>query len=54
MPTNLEIVLDAYARFNSGNREPQMWHDDGEYHATSIDPDLASLQRSWRRQRRPD
>ena len=38
---NLEFVLDAYARYNAGEREPAswFWHADGEYHTSSADPD---------------
>ena len=40
---NVEIVLDAYARFNAGERIPELWfwHADGEYHAAREDPDSA-------------
>ena len=39
---NLERLLDVYARFNAGERDPQeleIWHDDGEYHTAREDPD---------------
>jgi len=38
---NLEFVLDAYARYNAGERRQELWywHDDAEYHASSEDPD---------------
>jgi ketosteroid isomerase-like protein len=38
---NVELVVDAYARFNAGEREPPpaYWHEDGEYVASSEDPD---------------
>ncbi len=41
--TNLEIVLDAYARFNAGEKVPELWfwHPDAEFHASSADPDTA-------------
>jgi ketosteroid isomerase-like protein len=41
---NVELVLDAYARFNAGEvrkAEPWFWHADGEYHAAREDPDSA-------------
>jgi hypothetical protein len=40
---NVDVVLDAYAVFNAGEREPQLdfWHEDGEYHAAREDPDAA-------------
>jgi len=40
---NVEIVLDAYARFNAGEKTPQLWfwHPDAEYHAAREDPDSA-------------
>ena len=39
----MEIVLDAYARFNAGEKTPQLWfwHPDAEYHAAREDPDSA-------------
>ena len=40
----VELVLDAYARFNAGEvrkAEPWFWHADGEYHAAREDPDSA-------------
>jgi ketosteroid isomerase-like protein len=38
---NVEIVLDAYARFNAGEKEPSLayWHEDAEYVASREDPD---------------
>ncbi|MEA2207605.1 MAG: uncharacterized protein QOF54_82 [Solirubrobacteraceae bacterium] len=38
---NVEIVLDGYARFNAGAKEPTLeyWDEDGEYVASSADPD---------------
>ena len=38
---NLEFVLDAYARYNAGERRPELWywHEDAEYHTSSEDPD---------------
>jgi hypothetical protein len=38
---NLEFVLDSYARYNTGERRPELWywHEDAEYHASSEDPD---------------
>jgi uncharacterized protein len=40
---NVEIVLKAYARYNAGERIPELWfwHPDGEYHASREDPDSA-------------
>jgi hypothetical protein len=40
---NVEIVLDGYARFNAGERVPQLWFWDpeAEYHAAREDPDAA-------------
>jgi ketosteroid isomerase-like protein len=37
------FVLDGYARFNAGERVPQLdfWHADAEYHASPEDPDSA-------------
>ena len=42
-PENLEIVLDGYARYNAGDRVPQLWfwHPDAEYHVARDDPDSA-------------
>jgi ketosteroid isomerase-like protein len=41
--TNVEIVLDGYARFNAGEQIPELWfwHPDAEYHAAREDPDSA-------------
>ena len=38
---NVEFVLDAYARYNAGERRPERWywHEDAEYHVSSDDPD---------------
>jgi ketosteroid isomerase-like protein len=38
---NLKFVLDSYARYNAGERRPELWywHADAEYHASSDDPD---------------
>jgi len=38
---NVEFVLDSYARYNAGERRPELWywHEDAEYHASSEDPD---------------
>jgi hypothetical protein len=40
---NIEFVLEGYARYNAGERKPALssWHPDGEYHASSADPDSA-------------
>jgi uncharacterized protein len=41
--SNVEIVLDGYARFNAGEQIPELWfwHPDAEYHAAREDPDSA-------------
>ena len=41
---NVEVVLDAYARFNAGERTPELWfwHPDAEYQAAREDPDSAT------------
>jgi ketosteroid isomerase-like protein len=38
---NTEIVVDAYARYNAGERIPDLsfWHPDAEYHVAREDPD---------------
>jgi ketosteroid isomerase-like protein len=40
---NVNIVRDAYARYNAGERIPELWfwHPDAEYHAAREDPDSA-------------
>ena len=40
---NLDFVLDGYARYNSGERRPELWfcHPDAEYHVAREDPDSA-------------
>jgi hypothetical protein len=40
---NVEIVLNRYARYNAGERRPDLgfWHEDAEYHAAREDPDSA-------------
>ena len=40
---DLELVLDRYARFNAGEKRPDLsfWHEDAEYHAAAEDPDSA-------------
>jgi ketosteroid isomerase-like protein len=40
---DVELVLDAYARFNAGEKVPELWfwHEDAEYHAAAEDPDSA-------------
>jgi len=40
---NLDFVLDGYARFNAGERRPELWfwHADAEYETSSEDPDSA-------------
>ena len=40
---NVKFVLDGYARFNAGERVPELWFftEDAEYHAAPEDPDSA-------------
>jgi ketosteroid isomerase-like protein len=40
---NVQFVLDSYARFNAGEKEPGLWFwsEDAEYHAAREDPDSA-------------
>jgi len=40
---NVERVIEGYARYNAGERVPDLeyWHEDAEYHASSTDPDSA-------------
>jgi ketosteroid isomerase-like protein len=40
---NVEFVLDGYARFNAGEKRPELWywHEDAEFHANREDPDAA-------------
>ena len=40
---NVEIVLSRYARYNAGERTPDLgfWRGDAEYHAAREDPDSA-------------
>jgi len=40
---NVRFVLDGYARFNAGERVPELWFftPDAEYHAAREDPDAA-------------
>jgi ketosteroid isomerase-like protein len=40
---NIEILRDAYARYNAGERTPEFWfwHPDAEYHVAREDPDSA-------------
>jgi ketosteroid isomerase-like protein len=40
---NVDFVLDAYRRYNAGERRPELWfwHADAEYHVSSDDPDSA-------------
>jgi ketosteroid isomerase-like protein len=40
---NVEIVRDAYARYNAGEKTAELWfwHRDAEYHAAREDPDSA-------------
>ncbi len=43
---NLDFVLGAYARFNAGERTPELWfwHPDAEYQAAREDPDSSTHQ----------
>jgi ketosteroid isomerase-like protein len=38
---NVDFVLDGYARYNAGERRPELWfwHPDAEYHVAREDPD---------------
>jgi ketosteroid isomerase-like protein len=40
---NVRFVLDGYARFNAGERVPELWFftPDAEFHAAREDPDSA-------------
>jgi ketosteroid isomerase-like protein len=40
---NVKFVLDGYARFNAGEKVPELWFfsPDAEYHAAREDPDSA-------------
>ena len=40
---NVQRLLDGYAAFNEGERDPraEFWHGDAEYHAAREDPDSA-------------
>ena len=40
----MQLVLAAYARYNAGEKVPQLdfWHEDGEYQAAREDPDSAT------------
>jgi ketosteroid isomerase-like protein len=40
---NVQILLDAYARYYAGDRIPDLWfwHPDAEYHVAREDPDSA-------------
>jgi ketosteroid isomerase-like protein len=40
---NVDFVLDGYARWNGGERKPELWfwHADAEYHTAREDPDSA-------------
>jgi ketosteroid isomerase-like protein len=40
---NVRLVLDGYARFNAGERVPELWFftPDAEYHVAREDPDSA-------------
>jgi uncharacterized protein len=41
---NVDFVLAGYARFNAGERRPDLWfwHPDAEYQAAREDPDSAT------------
>jgi ketosteroid isomerase-like protein len=43
---NVDFVLDAYTRYNAGERTPQLWfwHSDAEFQAAREDPDSATHQ----------
>ncbi len=38
---NVDFVLEGYARYNAGERRPELWfwHPDAEYHVSREDPD---------------
>jgi ketosteroid isomerase-like protein len=40
---NVEKVIEGYARFNAGERVPELdyWHEDADYRTSSTDPDTA-------------
>jgi ketosteroid isomerase-like protein len=40
---NVQKVIEGHARYDAGERvpEPEFWHQDAEYHASSTDPDSA-------------
>ena len=40
---NVKFVLDGYARFNAGEKVPELWFfsPDAEFHAAREDPDSA-------------
>lgn len=40
---NVDFVLDAYARYNAGERTPTLWffHENAEYHTIRAAPDTA-------------
>ena len=39
----VEKVVAGYARYNAGERTPELdyWHEDAEFHASSMDPDTS-------------
>jgi uncharacterized protein len=55
MSDSVQLVIDGYERYNSGQRIPdlQFWREDAEYHASSEDPDssvhrgIAAIQRHF-------
>src|SRR5712692_11111144 len=54
---NVDFVLGAYARFNAGERVPELWfwHPDAEFQAAREDPDsathtgIAAIRKQWAR-----
>jgi ketosteroid isomerase-like protein len=54
---NVDFVLGAYARFNAGERVPELWfwHPDAEFQAAREDPDSAThsgieaIRKQWSR-----
>src|SRR6266849_2707245 len=54
---NVDFVLGAYARFNAGERVPELWfwHTDAEFQAAREDPDSAThtgieaIRKQWAR-----
>src|SRR5712691_9840400 len=54
---NVDFVLGAYARFNAGERVPELWfwHPDAEFQAAREDPDspthtgIEAIRKQWAR-----